>query len=263
MHWQPLAAPAEIRQFALRAPWRFLFHLGDLDEVEWPVTDFYAWRDDADEISELIFIYRGLSLPCAHLFGRHDSLGDKLTSLLPLLPRAGWIHCSAEELPALRARYRLKEHGPFLRLAWMGFPEDAAAPGADGAVRLSAADLPELTELLTAAYPDTHFEPSQLAKGLCYGLRRAGKLLACAGLHVHSPTEGVAMLGNIATHPDHRGQGLARVACAALLTELEREIGRIGLNVSAGNAAALSLYHALGFREVLRYEELYFEEPSP
>ena len=70
--------------------------------------------------------------------------------------------------------------------------------------------------------------------------------------------EGVAMLGNVATRPDRRGEGLGRIATAALLVELSRRVTLIGLNVHADNAPARRLYLGLGFREEFLYEEAEF-----
>ena len=75
-----------------------------------------------------------------------------------------------------------------------------------------------------------------LATGRYLGIRHDGRLVCVAGVHVHSPTWGVAALGNVATLPELRGQGLARGACAALcLLLLEDGIETIALNVRADN----------------------------
>ena len=69
-----------------------------------------------------------------------------------------------------------------------------------------------------------------------------------AGVHVHSPTWGVAALGNVATLTERRGEGLARAACAALCRLLLADgIETIALNVRADNAPALAAYSRLGF----------------
>jgi predicted GNAT family acetyltransferase len=95
-----------------------------------------------------------------------------------------------------------------------------------------------------------------LATGRYVGIRRQDRLVCVAGVHVYSPTFGVAALGNVATLPELRGQGLARGACAALcLLLLADGIETIALNVRAGNAAAIASYSRLGFEVVAEYTE--------
>jgi ribosomal protein S18 acetylase RimI-like enzyme len=62
------------------------------------------------------------------------------------------------------------------------------------------------------------------------------------------------LIANVAVHPDHRRQGIARAMMQASL-DMAREMGGrwVALQVEAGNEAALALYDALGFK---RYETL-------
>ena len=84
--------------------------------------------------------------------------------------------------------------------------------------------------------------------GLYAGAWFQGRLAAVAGTHAYAPGEGVAVLGNIATATQFRGQGL----CAALTTFLCDELrirgcGLIGLHVASGNAPAIACYRRCGF----------------
>lgn len=84
-------------------------------------------------------------------------------------------------------------------------------------------------------------------------------MVATAGIHVIDPINGVAAIGNVATHPDHRGRGLARRVTATLCHRLLTEVDVIGLNVTLGNVPARRLYERLGFVDVLPYEEAELE----
>jgi GNAT superfamily N-acetyltransferase len=65
---------------------------------------------------------------------------------------------------------------------------------------------------------------------------------------------GLAGIFDVAVHPDFRRQGLARrVLGAAVAWAAERGAETAWLQVSADNQAAVSLYQALGLREVYRY----------
>jgi ADP-ribose pyrophosphatase YjhB (NUDIX family)/GNAT superfamily N-acetyltransferase len=124
-------------------------------------------------------------------------------------------------------------------------------------VALSPADLAEVEGFYRAAYPGTWFQPRMLETGRYVGIRRDGALVCVAGVHVWSPTWGVATLGNVATLPARRGAGLATAACARLcLTLLDDGIDVISLNVSADNVAAIRAYEKLGFAHAADYVEV-------
>ncbi len=69
----------------------------------------------------------------------------------------------------------------------------------------------------------------------------------------------MAALGNIATDPALRGQGLAHRATAQLCHTLLATVETIGLNVKADNAAAIACYRKLGFDVAAEYEEAMFD----
>jgi predicted GNAT family acetyltransferase len=82
----------------------------------------------------------------------------------------------------------------------------------------------------------------------------ASELVAAAGAQVVSHREGVAAIGNIFTHPEFRGQGLAQIVTSAVVAALQAAgIATIGLNVKDGNAAAAKAYERVGFRTCFRY----------
>ena len=63
---------------------------------------------------------------------------------------------------------------------------------------------------------------------------------------------------NIATHPDHRRQGLGRAVVQTLLEEATRRgLCTVVLEVRESNLAAISLYEAMGFVRVGRRPGFY------
>ena len=78
-------------------------------------------------------------------------------------------------------------------------------------------------------------------------------------MHVYSAAYRVAALGNIATAPAHRRQGLGRAVTAAVCQSLLATVDVIGLNVLADNAAARRCYEGLGFTDVCEYDEVLLE----
>lgn len=135
-------------------------------------------------------------------------------------------------------------------------PELLPADGDRPVRTLGPADVPALLELF-ATDPDAgdFFHPGLLASGHYRGVDDDGRLAAVAGVHVVSPANGVAAVGNVATHPAHRRRGLARAALARLCRDLLAEVDVVGLNVKTANVGAQRLYEAIGFEPVIDYDE--------
>lgn len=128
----------------------------------------------------------------------------------------------------------------------------------DGATeRLAREDCSELERLFASGDGGgIAFAPFQLDNGFFRGIRRDGELVAAAGVQVVSCKEGVAAIGNIFTHPEFRGQGLAQVVTSAVVGALKAAgIQDIGLNVVDSNTAAVRAYERIGFRTRFRYYE--------
>jgi len=282
-----------IEAFLRRDPWRHLYALGDLDDFFWPYTTWYA-LEDSGEIREAALLYSGTSLPTLlALAGEPDAdstpalppapastvaadgvrpgppglggssggepavasaMAELLTAMLPLLPRRLYSHLSPGCIRLLAPHYRVEPHGAHWRMGLMDPSLLARVDSAD-AVPLAAVDLEEIDGLYRESYPGNWFEPRMLETGFYQGIRREGKLVSVAGIHVYSATRRVAALGNVTTHPSWRGRGLARAVCARLCRELLPTVDHIGLNVHHGNAGAIACYESLGFRRILGFEE--------
>ncbi|MFE7564527.1 GNAT family N-acetyltransferase [Kitasatospora sp. NPDC057500] len=241
-----------------RDPELHLFELGDLDEPFWSRTAWYTVSADGPvallyavgEVPTLL----GLARP------QHaDGLAGLLRAMRPVLPRRMLAHLTGGGVNALAPEYRVEQRTAMLRMALTD--RAALAPhlgrGAGPVAALGAADLPDLLALFAAGYPGNWFDERMLTAGPYVGVRDdAGRLIATAGVHVSSSARRVAVIGNVTTHPDARGQGLA-AACTARLCELLTEAGadHIGLNVRADHPTALALYRRLGFTTVTPYDE--------
>jgi GNAT superfamily N-acetyltransferase len=88
---------------------------------------------------------------------------------------------------------------------------------------------------------------SDLLRGFAFGLYESEKLVSYAA----SPEilEDLAIVRGVFTAPGKRGKGYSKAVCSALVSKLLDEDKEVMLYVSRDNAAALSVYRSLGFRE--------------
>jgi len=166
------------------------------------------------------------------------------------LPAAPLIQALPQHWPLLWPYYDLPANRRLLlrmNLSAQTFqrPAHAALPVAE---RMGANDLPALRALY-ALYPEGHFRPSLIEEGLFYGVRIAQRLVAAGGTHVLARPYGLAVLGNIFTHPQQRGRGCAQAVVAALVTDLlAQDCTDVILNVDVDNPPAMHVYTKLGFQ---------------
>lgn len=236
-----------------------LYGLGDLDDFFWPYTTWYG-LEDGGKPRQVCLLYSGADPPTLLALAAEplDEMRALLRSILHLLPRRLWAHLSGDLVELFRAAYRVASHGPHYKMA-LARPERLAAVDTSAVEPVSAADLPALQRLYAASYPGNWFDPRMLETGYYYGVRDGAELLSVAGIHVYSPIYKVAALGNITTRPEARGRGLATAATAALCRALLPAVEHIGLNVKAGNTAAIAAYERLGFERVATYDECALE----
>ncbi|MDX8141935.1 GNAT family N-acetyltransferase [Lentzea sp. BCCO 10_0061] len=131
--------------------------------------------------------------------------------------------------------------------------EDLAAAQEPAAVRLGAADVPEMMALAELTRPGP-FLPRTIEMGAYLGIRRDGRLVAMAGERLRVP--GYTEISAVCTHPDARGQALGTRLLLAVAHGIQERGETPFLHVLASNAGAIRLYEKLGFRLRLSTELL-------
>lgn len=270
-----------------------LYALGDLEEPYWSRSTFWGWRED-ERLQAIVLLYQGdegsTVLALTHDAGPMHRL---LEACKDELPRAFYGHLSPAAITALQATSwnltpkaklwkmllaapqttrtlqtrAVYEHlNPAAITALQAFDAERRPSGVFGLESSIVCPTPEDGEAIEAfyeeSYPGHWFTRGRLAEGWIRGFREggSGRWLALAGVHVASPSVGVAALGNIAVHPSARGRGLGKLATARLCRDLQDAgIHDIGLNVDQTNLPALRCYEALGFQIVAPYEEAFVE----
>jgi ribosomal protein S18 acetylase RimI-like enzyme len=166
------------------------------------------------------------------------------------LPAGPLIQAQPEHWPLLSTRYDLPASPRDLlrmRLTAQTF-QRPARPALPEAERLTKSDLLPLLALYDL-FPTGHFRPDLLDEGVFYGVREGRQMVAAGGTHVVALPYGLAVLGNIFTHPDRRGSGCAQAVTAALAADLLAQgCQDVILNVDADNPPALRVYTKLGFQ---------------
>jgi ribosomal protein S18 acetylase RimI-like enzyme len=120
----------------------------------------------------------------------------------------------------------------------------AAAPDAE-AVRLTAADVPDMLALVASTKPGP-FLPRTIAMGTYLGIRSNGRLIAMAGERLHPP--GWTEISAVCTAADFRGRGLATRLVHAIAHQIRQRGETPFLHAAASNTHAIRLYERLGFQ---------------
>lgn len=247
--------------FLFHDPALHIYEIGDLDDFFFPKTKWYGLEDQHHSLKVLALLYSSPDLTVLLMFGDDVTSGRRLLTLLcPILPPNLYSQLSPRLLEALTPRYSADHHGMFCKFYIRDMDKSSrlCLPYAHGAERLSTSDLVAIETFYRVAYPGNWFDPRMLETGQTYGIWNEdhSQLVAIAGIHVYSVEYRVAALGNIASHPSRRREGLARkVAATLILSLMHAGIRTIGLNVHAENEAAIECYKSLGFEKLAIYEE--------
>lgn len=222
------------------------FALADLLPPFRDFTRFITASRLDEKPTALVMIIEHPGFSTVSPFGDADGVAAIL-SQTPL-PSSTLVQATAPHLASIQAVYRpAPAWREMLRMAvesQMFLPQS----GYEQAGRLTVENEDEIRGLY-ALFPESHYRPELLDQDSFYGLREHDHLVAIAGTHVVAERYGIAVVGNVFTHPDERGKGYAGIVTSALVAHLlARGCNDIVLNVYATNAAAIAVYQRLGFQ---------------
>jgi len=245
-----------LREFLERDRLFAAYAICDLGDREFPRTR-WGIATEGDQLVAVGLEYSGLTPQPMFLMGQPDGIAAILRDVVR--PRAAYVAAAAESLGAVALHYRL-DPGPEMVRMWVDRGTFQPVPG--HVVRLlpvEAGDLNRLYQLGFAAW----LPSSAIAEGVYYGIRVNGVLVAAAGTHVISREAGLAVVGNVLTHVDHRGRGYATAVTSAVTAELLRFCEQVVLNVRSDNPPAIAAYRHLGYAEHCRFEERLARRTTP
>jgi len=225
------------------------YALGDLDASARRRAAWGMAYDAEGRPRGLAMQHLGLPPQPLFLMGDPDACRAVLTN--EVRPRYAFVQARHDLATAFDNLYRVDLPASLLRMV---VNRETFRPYAGGAVRLAPADIGDLNRLYQLGLGGG-FPASILEDGVYYGVRVGGRLVAAAGTHVINPDEGIAVVGNVLTHVDHRGQGHAKAVTAGVTAELLERVPDVALNVYADNDPAVAAYSRLGYREYCRLGE--------
>jgi ribosomal protein S18 acetylase RimI-like enzyme len=156
-----------------------------------------------------------------------------------------------EHASVARRHFSLSRRGVSLR---MSVSLETFQPVDGAARRLRGRDLGDVDDLQRSEGFGFH-SAAALDDGVYYGVYDAGRLVAMAGTHVVAPEVGVAIVGNVVTHPRYRRRGYGAAATSAVTADLLETCSLVLLTVEERNEPALRVYQRLGYREECRLIE--------
>jgi ribosomal protein S18 acetylase RimI-like enzyme len=231
------------------------YAIGDLESSLFTQCQWFGAENDG-EMQALALFFTGLDPPALFTMGNTGGVATILDSALQ--PERAYFTCRAEHLLVVEAYYDLGEIEHMFRMAIV--PADFRSfPGPT--VKLDLSYLDALRRLYRLGGGDA-FAPYQLRDGVYYGVEVNGQLISAAGTHLVSPTFGVAGVGNIFTHPNHRRRGYGTACTSHVVEELLAQGLDVVLNVNRENTEAIGIYERLGFRKHCPYIEVVGERKS-
>jgi ribosomal protein S18 acetylase RimI-like enzyme len=244
---------SEIYRFLCSSPELQLYTIGDLDDFFWPNTIWYAIYDNR-VMKSVALLYTGMTPNTLLLFNETDPFYSRslISSIKKLLPEKFNVHLSPGLIDLFGEENIIKDYGQNYRMILSGMAE----PVFDNNIRrLDSGDLEAISNFYEAAYPDNWFDSHMVGTGKYFGYFIGTMLTGIAGIHVYSQEYRIAALGNIATHPQFRGQKIAFRLTSVLCNDLKYDVDIIGLNVKSDNHAAIKCYENIGFEIRSYYDE--------
>lgn len=246
---RPLDDATEIRKLLRGRVEYTAYALGQLEPGLFERTHWY--RSQGETGTALVLHSRGGLGDATFVMG--DASAAAATISIHPGPNQTYITCQPHHVDVLRRVYRLAHQQPMIRMAITRetFEPVSRIP----TVPLAGVDIRKINALYGTDGSPSYYTPEHIEAGLYRGIFEEGRLVAVAGTHVVSPRERVAVVGNVFTHPLHRGRGYATATTSAVTGALLENCDTVVLTVDPKNAPAVAAYYRLGYREACQLVE--------
>lgn len=246
---QPVVDIASIRSILAPRVEYTAYALGQLEPALFPRTRWYYARGTTG--TGLVLHSRGGLGDATFVLGDPDAV----SAILSIHPGTAQTYatCQPQHLDTLRRYFRLANQQPMIRMA---VTRERFEPVVDQPTAvLSGIDIRKVNALYGSEGGPSYYIPEHIDSGVYRGVVEEGRLVAIAGTHVVSRQEGVAVVGNVFTHPEYRGKGYATATTSAVTDTLLKYCDHVVLTVDPNNTPAVAAYARLGYREVCQLVE--------
>ncbi|MHB8375410.1 MAG: GNAT family N-acetyltransferase [Dehalococcoidia bacterium] len=226
------------------------YALGQLDPVLFRVSEWWLARG-AGAARAIVLHSRGGLGNATFVMGEAGAL-DAVLRLHPG-PRHAFLTCEVHHLETVLRYFELEQRQTMIR---MQVTPQTFRPFRDEPVeRLGGRDVRAVNRLYHTDGVPSFYSSRQIDDSVYFGAVRDGELVSIAGTHVISALSGIAVVGNVYTHPRFRGAHLAQATTSAVTGLLLRSCREVVLSVDPTNAPAVRAYERLGYIEVARLIE--------
>jgi ribosomal protein S18 acetylase RimI-like enzyme len=245
---RPLGDRDEIRRMLEGRRTYAAYALGQLDPVLFRQSEWWGARGARGEA--LILHSRGGLGSATFVMG--DSA--PLEALLQVHPggRHTFFTCEVHHLDTVLRYFDLEQRQTMIRMQVTAETFKAAAGESR---RMTGRDVRTINGLYRTDGVPSFYSSRQIDESVYFGIEREGRLVSIAGTHVISAMSGIAVVGNVYTHPKYRGQHLAQITTSAVTERLLKTCNEVVLSVDPTNAPAVRAYERLGYVEVARLIE--------
>ena len=219
------------------------YALAQLDDDAWPDAEFYTCHTSGG--AAIVCHARGGLGQATSLTGPADGV----RAILDLHP--GFANTFAiaglQHREAIERVYTFRQITRMLRML---VTADSFRPARRPGRPMTGAHVDLLNRLYNAEGEPTHYRREHIADGCYWGAVDEERLVAVAGTHAIGRSQGIAIVGNVFTHPRFRGRGHAATVTSAVTAALLEQVDDVVLSVDPNNAHAIRAYQRLGYRPV-------------
>ena len=226
-------------------PQRYIaaYALAQLEPGAWERSEWWSCRIGGVE-AIVCHSHAGLG-EATTLLGPPEGAAQIL-SLHPGPPRTFAI-CEPQHVPALETTHALPSCRQMLRML---VTAQTFRPWGGETLELLGRHTQTINRLYSSEGGPTRYARQHIEDGCYHGVLEEGRLVAVAGTHSISRSYGIAVLGNVFTHPGRRGFGYGKAATSAVTAALLRETDEVVLSVDPLNEPAVRAYQRLGYEKM-------------
>jgi GNAT superfamily N-acetyltransferase len=224
------------------------YALAQLDPKLFPNNKWYI---SAGPSGQALLVHSRSALGNA-LFALGDPAALDVALSLHPGPRFAFGSLMLEHKPIARKYFLMTRPQTMLRMAVTG---ESFKPSGVVARRLRGLDVAAVNRLYSMEGGPSAYRAEHIEEAVYYGIFDRRNLISIAGTHVVSRSERIAVVGNVFTHPRHRGKGLATATTSAVTGELLGFCDLVALTVEEANTSAVAVYTRLGYETQCKLHE--------